>query len=107
MERGPTLKRVERSNPSRTLESVRSAVSSRYFSLFISLTRHVPISQRISALIVRLFSLLSRRHSCSFSLTSHSSSASVAEEEEEEEKEGTVWLNLGDTPTASRTPERG
>lgn len=106
MQRGPTVKRAARTHPSLTLESVCSAVSSRYFSLFSSLTRQAPISQRISVLIVRLFSLLSRRHSCSFSLTSHSSSALALEEDEDEEKEGVVWLNLGDTPTAQRTPGR-
>ena len=53
------MERSAKANPSRTLESVRSVVSSRYFSLFNSLTRHVPISQRISVLRNRLFSLLS------------------------------------------------
>lgn len=61
---------------------------------------------RISVLIVRLFSLLSRRHSCSVLAHLHSSTALALEEDEDEEKEGVVWLNLGDTPTAQRTPER-
>lgn len=69
-------------------------VSSKNFSLFISLTKQVPISHFISSLTTRLFSLLRSVHSLPSSLTSHSSSSGSADDDDEEDEGVAHWVYL-------------